>query len=32
MFIDLDQISSSATFPYDPDHDFFCSRSLNDFG
>ena len=31
MFIDLDQISSTATFPCDPDLDFLCSRSLNIF-
>ena len=29
MFIDLDQISSTATFLCDPDLDFFCSRLLN---
>ena len=32
MFIDLDQISSTATFLCDPDLDFFHSRSLNNFG
>ena len=32
MFIDLDQIVSTATFLCDPDLDLFCSRSLNDFG
>ena len=31
MFIDLDQISSIATFLCDPDLDFFCSRLLNKF-
>ena len=31
MFIDLDQISSTATFLCDPDLDFFCSRLLNKF-
>ena len=30
MGIDLDEISLTATFPCDPD--FFCSRSLNNFG
>ena len=32
MGIDLDQISLTATFLCDPDLDFFCSRSLNNFG
>ena len=32
MFMDLDQMSSTAIFLCDPDLDFFCSRSLNDFG
>ena len=32
MFIDLDQISSTATFLCDPDLDFFHSRSINNFG
>ena len=32
MFIDLDQIALTATFLCDPDHDFFHSRSLNNFG
>ena len=31
MFIDLDQISSTATFLCDPDLDFSCSRSHNKF-
>ena len=31
MFLDLDQISSTATFICDPDLDFSCSRSLNKF-
>ena len=31
MFIDLYQISSTATFLCDPDLDFTCSRSLNKF-
>ena len=31
MGIDLDEISLTATFPFDPDLDFFCSRSLNNF-
>ena len=31
LFIDLDQISSTATFLCDPDLDFSCSRSLNIF-
>ena len=29
MGIDLDEISLTATFPVDPNLDFFCSRSLN---
>ena len=32
MFVDLHQISSTATFLCDPDLDFSCSRSLNIFG
>ena len=32
IFIDLDQMSSTATFVCDPDLDFFYSRSLNNFG
>ena len=32
MGIDLDEFSLSVTFPCDPDLDFFCSRSLNNFG
>ena len=32
MFIEVDQISSGATFLYNSDLDFFCSRSLNNFG
>ena len=31
MSIDLDQISSTAIFLWDPDLDFSCSRSLNIF-
>ena len=31
MGIDLDDISLTATFLCDPDLDFFCSRSLNNF-
>ena len=32
MGIDLDEISLTAIFPFDPDLDLFCSRSLNNFG
>ena len=32
MGIDLDDVSLNVTFPCDPDLDFFCSRSLNNFG
>ena len=32
MGIDLDEISLTVTFPCDPDLDFFCSRSRNNFG
>ena len=30
--IDFDEISLTVTFPCDSDLDFFCSRSLNNFG
>ena len=32
MGIDLDEISLTAIFPCDPDLDFFCSKSHNNFG
>ena len=32
LFINIDQISSTATFLCDPDLDYFCSRSLYNFG
>ena len=32
LFIDLDQISLTATFPYDPDLDFSYSMSHSNFG